>query len=406
MSLVPICILPSALLAWPLYYFCMRTVDSKPMAIEEAIEPLLALILTIASFIALHRIARRRQHHDVQPRSTIVKFLANRSTMERLWIVLQPIVLAFACWPGFTDQIAFVQYFLTGRILSFFLPSLLFFVCLHGVQAKLNWITFLPFLVLTTIAVACDGMKFTIAPNDWEADLWSLPSVTSVTMWSTVGIVLVSGLLTSLWLPAWIVWSSGAEPLCGNPNDNDANDDHVRSIRELWQRIHPTCPSILFWPTNCRISNAVIVSGLFQQRLLLTDRLLLRFTSTEIELIVLHELAHSIRRHAIVRLLPAVVSIPILACVMTSLSGMSLMIACTVLAVAFPFALVATCWWTEKDADKWAIRFAVQLKGFTIDEAKDRYGKVIRKLYHDNGIRRSSWSHPSCEQRLAAFQGN
>jgi Zn-dependent protease with chaperone function len=380
---------------------------AESLVLEDATEPCLALILTIASFLALNRSARRCVERGRQSCTSFVFLLANKSTMEKFWLVVQPMVLAFACWPGITSQFSFVQFSLTGRMLSFFLPSVLFFLCLHGAKAKLQWMTFLPFVVMTTIAAACDGMRFAVAPKAWESDLWSIPSVSSMTIWSTVCIVLVSGILASLWIPAWIVWSSGAERLCAGKSDEaDSGEDQIRSIHKLWMRIHGTSPSVFLWPTNCRMSNAVIVNGLFQKKLLLTDRLMLRFTPMEIELIVLHELAHCIRRHGIVRLLPAVVTIPLLAWTMHSLTGTSLMLICSLLAIAFPLFLIATCWWTEWDADKKAIELAIEYKGLTRSEACDDYAQVIQKLYRDNGIRRSSWSHPSCEQRIAAFQVN
>ena len=407
MSFVPLAILPSALLAWPIYYYWMGADAENAMVVEDAIEHCLSLVLTIASFIALNRIARRCVERDRLHCTSIVYLLANRSTMEKVWLLLQPLLLALACWPGFTSQFSFVQFSLTGRMLSFFLPSVLFFLCLHGSSAKLQWLAFLPFVVMTTIAAACDGMRFAIGPTAWESDLWSIPSVSSMTIWSTICILLVSGILTSLWLPTWIVWSSGAERLCdGKTNEADPGDDRLRSIQELWMRIHRTSPSVLLWPTNCRMSNAVIVNGLFRKQLLLTDRLMLRFTPWEIELIVLHELAHCIRRHGIVRLVPAGVTIPLLAWAMTSFTGTSLMLICSLLAIAFPLFLIATCWWTEWDADKMAIELAIEHKSLTRAEACDCYAQVIQKLYRDNGIRRSSWSHPSCEQRIAAFQGS
>jgi Zn-dependent protease with chaperone function len=407
MSFVPLAILPSALLAWPLYFYWMGTDAENEMVVEDAIEHCLALVLTIASLIALHRIARRCIEREPHRYTSIVYLLANRSTMEKVWLLLQPLLLALACWPSFTSQFSFVQFSLTGRMLSFFVPSLLFFQCLHGVNAKRQWMSFLPFVVMTTIAAACDGMRFAMGPTAWESDLWSIPSVSSITIWSTVCVVLVSSILASLWIPAWIVWSSGAERLCvGKSDEADSGEDQIRSIHELWMRVHGTSPSVFLWPTNCRMSNAVIVNGLLHKKLLLTDRLMLRFTPREIELIVLHELAHCIRRHGIVRLLPAVVTIPLLAWAMTTFTGTSLMLICSLLAIAFPLLLIATCWWTEWDADKMAIELAIEHKGLTRAEACDFYAQVIQKLYRDNGIRRSSWSHPSCEQRIAAFQGS
>ena len=159
MSFVPLAILPSALLAWPLYYYWMGSDAAESLVFEDAMEPCLALILTIASFLALNRSARRCVERGRQSCTSFVLLLANKSTMEKFWLVVQPMVLAFACWPGITSQFAFVQFSLTGRMLSFFLPSVLFFLCLHGAKAKLQWMSFLPFVVMTTIAAACDGMR-------------------------------------------------------------------------------------------------------------------------------------------------------------------------------------------------------------------------------------------------------
>jgi Zn-dependent protease with chaperone function len=407
MSFVNLAIIPSALLAWPLYFHAIDSSEESDISAGSAIETCISLTLAISGVLALHRWARSHLARN-QTNTSIVKFLASKQTIEKLWLVLQPLVLAFACWPGFTNSLPFVQYSLAGRVISFVLPSLLFLLCLHGFKASRNWMAFMPFLVMTAIAVACDGTRWCMAPAEWEIDLWSVSSGSPVAVWSMVAVVLVSSIVTSLWIPSWIVWCSGAEPM--NPNkinegsiSNDA-DDLVGAIEALWKQIVRTSPTILLWPTNCRMSNAVIVSGLFQKKLLLTDRLMLRFTPVEIELIVLHEMAHCIRRHGIVRMLPAVVTIPFFAWIMITLTGTSLMVLCSLLAIAFPLFLIATCWWTEWDADTKAIELAIKYKGLTHREACETYVHVIQKLYQDNGIRRSSWSHPSCAQRLAAIQ--
>ena len=93
MSFVPLAILPSALLAWPIYYYGMGADAENAMVVEDAIEHCLSLVLTIASFIALNRIARRCVERDRLHCTSIVYLLANRSTMEKVWLLLQPLLL-------------------------------------------------------------------------------------------------------------------------------------------------------------------------------------------------------------------------------------------------------------------------------------------------------------------------
>jgi Zn-dependent protease with chaperone function len=125
-------------------------------------------------------------------------------------------------------------------------------------------------------------------------------------------------------------------------------------------------------------------------------------------MVVLHELAHCIRSHAWIRIVPTVVVVPLLFIAMTFLTGIWLSIVSAGLFLLFVSSLIAVCWWTEFDADRVAIEIAVQSstpmnRDLLLQRHSEELSKAIRKIYGERNMHRRSWMHPSGSKRLDAI---
>lgn len=217
----------------------------------------------------------------------------------------------------------------------------------------------------------------------------------------TISCTIATSLLVTVLLPHVFIRLIGAEPV----------DAAVLAIAEqTWRIGSRSVPRILLWPTGCRMANAAVV-GLFGfgRKLLLTDALLQRLDDRELSMVVLHELAHCVRFHAWIRMIPTLVVVLFLFCSMTFLSGIWLSLSCAGLFLLFVVSLIKVCWWTEFDADRVAIEMATGSGEFSdrailLGSPASDLCEALRKIYGTNNMRRRSWMHPSCVQRIEAIR--
>lgn len=393
MNLAYFFLLPSALLAWPV---CHHLVSSAPKSedglaysLEASSECLLSLAilgLVMASALLIHCTARRIESHAWFSRK-----LASPVAMEWGWLFIQPFLLGSLRWPEIVTTITPYPQSVSLCIALAILPNVIFFGLLRT-SSFASWGFFMtPVLGAIAVAVLVDAGK--IVSGD-RSDPWVLPSVGETSMIQLLVVLIFSGALMSVVLPIWIQWCSRSIELA---------DDNAERIKTIWGKYTRSRLKVSLWPTHCRMSNALI-AGFVHPNLLLTDRLLLRFTQREVDFIVFHELAHILQRHAFVRILPGMVASVAMFASIHFLSGFALGVACTLIACLFATSIVGTCWWTELDADRTAIRLAAECFELSTEEAGMQFSAVLEKLYRDNNQRRMSWSHPSIEQRVAPYR--
>jgi Zn-dependent protease with chaperone function len=116
-------------------------------------------------------------------------------------------------------------------------------------------------------------------------------------------------------------------------------------------------------------------------------------------MVVLHELAHCVRYHAWIRMLPTICTVALLLLAMSMLHGVLLAAVCLLLLGGFLVSLVAVCWWTEYDADRVAVKLASQLRA---EYSAKHLVTALQKIYGSRQTT-SSWLHPSCNQRVSAI---
>jgi Zn-dependent protease with chaperone function len=303
-------------------------------------------------------------------------------------------------WPPLLVHADEVAGSLVGKLLLSAAPTVLFLVILFD---RLGW----KYLLGNTLAIAMVVVACTVESMRWmlEMDLstaslsswWSRRAdadVWSDSVWLCLTLV-AAGAITSWVLPYWMIWVTGSGSM---------EPSFAEHIRGWWLRAGVKPPRVLLWPTGCRYSNAAIVQGLGGKRLLITDRLLLNYTMPQIEWIVLHEIAHVCRFHSWVRLIPAWIAVPSLLGALQAFEGWSLVAVILAIALVFGVLIMATCWWTEIDADRTAIRMGERWMGLSREAAAAQYVDVLRRIYRDNRLERTSWTHPSLEQRIAPYK--
>lgn len=320
--------------------------------------------------------------HNLSKRSSYALFIG--------CLIGQPCLLLIFRWPDLATYIWQQSGSLFLTTLVYGLPGMAVYgqMCRGKRVGGFGWLVL---LVALSTCLLCDlfqqfGLNYTA--------LLSHSEIGSSIPWGLVLTLFLSGWLSSLLIPHWFLWVSQAELLV---------DDRTEQLKRFWLAFHTRTPKIYLWPTGCRFSNAVLVGSAIGKKLLLTDKLLLTFHQRELEWIVLHEMAHVTRCHQLVRLLPTALALPSLYIVLSQTGGIALLLSCVLLLAIFSGLIMATCWWTEWDADSQAIKMGSNNYEINFAQASCEYSEVLRKLYGSNGTTRTSWTHPSLSHRLQAI---
>lgn len=318
----------------------------------------------------------------------------SRPTLRRILIcalVVQPFLLVLFRWPLLASAIWAGTQSLTLATFMGALPGLMLLVQISR-TLNVSMASWAPLLVAMSVCGVFDlAATFGVIETVGQFDMQSKTGAP----WGLLVTLVVAGWLSSLLIPYWFLWCSDSELLV---------DERSAALRILWNRFHSRPPKIYLWPTGCRAANAVLLGTWLSKKLLITDKLLLSFHQRELEWIALHELAHSTRRHHLVRLIPTAVALPALYLMLSGIDGLLLSVGCVFLFFLFAGLIAATCWWTEWDADAQAIRYGGRHLNQSLLEASQEYSAVLRKLYHTNNSDRTSWTHPSLKHRLNAIE--
>lgn len=432
MQLVYFLLLPSALLSVPLYEWA----SASPAHQAHNLSPLstcmafLNVWFVVGCFAVSSRWLEKARdtlsHASQNPKSaytharSIPWWLRNRHSMlVWIWCITQPVCLVAAGWTPWTvnmlgsdpDRAAQVALIVAPSALLLTLVELmgcsrlrqhrvgkesfvnhwLGSIRLTWHHATNSWLV--PIALPVLVAVMADLCQ--LAGN-------GLPNFGKL---GTIVGVIVSSLLTTLLFPHLFVKLIGAKPV----------DESVDKIAmQAWRTSNVRAPRILQWPTGCRAANAAVI-GMFAygRKLLLTDGLVQNLNERELSMVVLHELAHCMRWHSWIRVLPTALTIALLLGSMSLFHGIWLSTACLILLVLFVVSLVSICWWTEYDADQTAIRLAMRLyepmttadsnEALVRDEHVLNLTNALRKIYGSRNFSKSSWLHPSCNHRIAAL---
>ena len=336
------------------------------------------------------------------------------------WCLIQPVFIVSSGWLMCVETLVDAQAMRSMHLILMLLPSLVVLFCIELGR----------FVGISQSSHACFGLSRLnlLMKHYWVHSIhtWLLPFATGVLVAGVAdGSMFVSHCFPSLGLEgsvaAAILFSIVATIL--SPHlfvvllRVSTIDPTIESrVQQVWRLGSNRLPKILHWPTGCRVANAAVVGMIgIGRKLLLTDALLQLLTDRELEMVVLHELAHCVRYHAWIRILPTLGTIGLLLIAMQFASGVLLSLICVVLFGVFLVGLIGVCWWTEFDADQIAVKLGSKrdraFQGQNAIQNSEGSGRsadelilALRKIYGEGNLRRSSWMHPSCERRMAAIR--
>lgn len=334
-----------------------------------------------------------------------------------LWCLCQPVGLAATGWAGLVQAKTSGVAWHVEAIVLWLLPSFVLLFVLDGIrysqyQRRLSrqgkraesalrvmwrlaihsWM--LPIVVPVLIALLLDSVRFGALTIGDGLGM----SVNNAGFGESVCVVIVAGLFSSIVLPELFVRCLDVSPV----------DSLLESeIRSIWGLRRWRMPKVLLWTTKGTAANAAMVGLLGPwKKLLLTDALLQRLTRNELHLVVMHELAHCSQWHAWIRLLPTVFAVGAAVLCSVTLSGWLLIFACSIVLVLFFLTLIATCWWTEFDADRRAVDLAIryrEVSDWGVHPGEHMIA-ALRKIHGASHQRQWNWLHPSCEHRCRAIE--
>ena len=322
-----------------------------------------------------------------------------------LWCLLQPICLVASGWTRWTQHFMFAPSSQAMDIAVMLVPSALLLLLIELIRSsrRVSNLIYDRKEIARTIA---STWLFPIAIPICIAVLVDLSYLTNIfgpdrgLFGAIVSTITISAMITVL-TPHLFTRLIGAEPI---------DDSVALTIERTWRLGSESVPRILLWPTGCRMANAAVV-GLFRfgRKLLLTDALLQKLNDQELSMVVLHELAHCVRYHAWLRMLPTLAAVALLLGAMTFFSGICLSMICVAILGFFIASLISICWWTEFDADRVAIELAIRSEdGLRRDNRVSVHVQelcdALNKIYGSKNRRQSSWMHPSCSRRIAAIR--
>ena len=336
--------------------------------------------------------------------SPVWMFHNRESLLLWLWCLLQPICLVASGWSQWAQRLTCVSGSQACSIAILLTPSIILLLLIEMIRCSRT---------IQNHSVGVSVMR-TVA-NTWLfplvlpiglAGIVDLGALTNLAgsdkgLFGTVLCTITTSAIVSILIPHLFTRLIGAGPI-------DA--PIALAVERTWRIGSKNVPRVLHWPTGCRMANAAVV-GLFGygRKLLLTDALLQKLSDRELSMVVLHELAHCARFHSWIRMVPTLVAVTLLLVAMNFLAGVWLSLSCLAIFGLFVACLIATCWWTEFDADRVAIEFAVRSGSGTGRETllplhASELCEALSKIYGSRNMERISWMHPSCSQRIAAIR--
>ncbi len=358
--------------------------------------------------------------------ATEARFSRARRVIETVWVVILPVSLVGTGWGTWLNALEPLGLPKVAVFVCWFLPSVVFLALIEMTAAQFDEIVAeaLPQKASTTSEMLGwrEHWKLRLRLGELSSLMSCLAPLLLIALFTDVIAMLAGGALTDdvvtviatllsialvLWvLPVWLGRWMGAEQLPQGP----LRDRILGYQREL--NLLGLEPMLL--RTHGRWAGAAVVGGLrpFRQ-LWLGDALISQLNERELDMVLMHEMAHVIRRHAFWRILPLIWAVGAacligagLTCVpegsISVATGQFSAAAAACATLMFGIGHVARrC---ELDADQQACRLAIQVCDWAQTDpeaAPQALGEALSRLLKNTpDAAKSTWLHPSLQNRL------
>lgn len=354
----------------------------------------------------------------LEPLSGVTNQVLNAKEYSETWatlLALSPLILFALMMDSLAyqwEQYCFQS--IPGKITSTLEKPVLFL----WRKAQFNWL-----MPLVPMFISCLGVDLLrlFVPEEM-LQRWA---ILFVPVLSLLVAVVVGGLLLSLWTESMT-----------------QSHPQGKQWLQLFQEIGEPVRDIRIWRTGNRINNAMLLGLVSRFRyVILTDKLLATLTTRELEMVLLHEAAHSKCRHGLKRFLTLAVGLALLGAAFqvwtwglgmldawnsaeaTNLSVWKIAYWGGVVCLFLLSALLAGCvkWiWhrTELEADRVACQLSVQLRRLEYaavempevhhwNERRQQWKSAMElstALYNlvgsEERAARDTWTHPSVKSRV------
>ncbi len=343
-------------------------------------------------------------------------FQISRQKIERMWCWLAPLTMLLTGWFRWTVELQNAGWSQSLMLASCFLPTLIFLAAVEAIGAQLDqshktksnqrvgqsWATRLRLGEVAGLTTCLLPVLLIASVSDvsiWAGRVWGLDQ-TLVSTVASIGL----GILFVMIFPDFLTKLSGGRPL------EKALADRVQG---LMQRSQVRGIGAAWIASNGRWAGAAVIGWVPGfRKLWLGDALVGHLSQQEVDMVVLHELAHVKRHHFLWRLFPVVWSMG---------AGLALWL----FADQFGFAdllatklvaAVVTSWLLlfglgnlarrcELDADWTACNLAVESVQWQ-DELSpaEALSSALSKLLEGSAAQQRTWLHPSLETRLESLR--
>lgn len=392
---------------------------------------IVAAALLLGSWCKLHAIWLSGSS---DPSSAVQAFVKQRKIVETMWALAYPVIAYLTSWVHWANWLETMGVWRAPVLLILFAPHILFILLVDISTAQFEsaeasdgespgwgeiWKTRIRLGELATFGFCLVPMLAVCFALDLHAFfLGSEKSGTPESVVVATGLCIFGTALLMTLYPVWIQYWMGAERL------NSRSDDLSSAQARLAIRIHQLrrfngvgrLQTILV-PSNGRWRGAAVVGWLpWSRRLMLGDGLLQQLHHNEIDMVVLHEMAHITRKHFWWRLLPIVWSTGIGMAYALVGQDMTAQICPTWLGSTLSFVVSAavlvigigtvsrSC---ELDADREACRLAAETCGWTRgcpSLAASRLVSALSTLLgSQSDASKRTWLHPGLRERQVSL---
>lgn len=343
-------------------------------------------------------------------------FQISRQKIERMWCWLAPLTMLLTGWFRWTVDLQNEGWSQSLMLASCFLPTMIFLAAVEAIGAQLDqshktksnrrigqsWATRMRLGEVAGLATCLLPVLLIASVSDvsiWAGRVWGLDQ-TVVSTVASIGL----GILFVMIFPSLLTKLSGGRPL------EKALADRVQG---LMQRSKVRGIASAWIASNGRWAGAAVIGWVPGfRKLWLGDALVGHLSQQEVDMVVLHEIAHVKRHHFLWRLFPVVWSMG---------AGLALWL----VADQFGFAdllatklvaAVVTSWLLlfglgnlarrcEIDADWTACNLAVEAMQWQ-DELSpaEALCSALSKLLEGSAAQQRTWLHPSLETRLESLR--